>query len=197
MLSRTTSTSAQAATRQVRANAEEAALIRRIATGDARAFERLYRDYFPRLTRFLYRMMRRPALVEEILNDTMLVVSQKAATFDSSARVSTWIFSIAYRKGLKALRDLDDPVESGPELGCDNGPREELMRLQLRKVLFDAVDALSVDHRTVIELTYFHGVGYREIATIMGCPIDTVKTRMFHARRRLRALLPDRMEEVS
>jgi len=197
MLRRTTSIPADTSTQHVRANSEEVALIRRIATGDARAFEKLYRDYFPRLTRFLYRMMRRPALVEEIVNDTMLVVSQKAAAFDSSARVSTWIFSIAYRKGLKALRDLDEPVEAGPELGCDSGPREELMRQQLRKVLFEAVHALSVDHRTVIELTYFHGAGYREIAAIMGCPVDTVKTRMFHARRRLKALLPDQMEDGS
>ena len=195
MLRRTTSIPEQASTQHVRSNTEEVALIRRIAAGDARAFEKLYRDYFPRLTRFLYRMMRRPALVEEVVNDTMLVVSQKAAAFDASARVSTWIFSIAYRKGLKALRDMDEPVESGPELGCDSGPREELMRQQLRKVLFEAVDALSVDHRTVIELTYFHGAGYREIAQIMGCPVDTVKTRMFHARRRLKALLPDQLEE--
>ena len=195
MLRRTTSIPAQASTQQVRSNTQEVALIRRIAAGDARAFEKLYRDYFPRLTRFLYRMMRRPALVEEVVNDTMLVVSQKAAAFEESARVSTWIFSIAYRKGLKALRDMDEPVESGPELGSDSGPREELMRQQLRKVLFEAVDALSVDHRTVIELTYFHGAGYREIAQIMGCPVDTVKTRMFHARRRLKALLPDQLEE--
>src|SRR4051812_42551510 len=112
MLQRTTSLPADASTQHVRANSEEVALLRRIATGDARAFEKLYSDYFPRLTRFVYRMMRRPALVEEIVNDTMLVVSQKAAAFDSSAKVSTWIFSIAYRKSLKALRDLDDPVET-------------------------------------------------------------------------------------
>jgi RNA polymerase sigma-70 factor (ECF subfamily) len=59
------------------------------------------------------------------------------------------------------------------------------------------VDALSVEHRTVVELTYFHGAGYREISEIMNCPIDTVKTRMFHARRRLRALLPDGTEDLS
>ena len=182
-------------------NAEEAALIERVARGDLRAFEALYRSYFPRLTRFLERMTRRPELVEEILNDTMLVVSQSAHKFNRGSKVSTWIFAIAYRKGLKALRDLKEPVDSDPDLeemvGPDRSePRQELMQLQLRRVLSAAVEALSANHRAVIELTYFQGAGYREIAEIMGCPIETVKTRMFHARRRLKALLPERLEDI-
>lgn len=181
------------------ANAREAALLARIARGDGQAFEQLYRNYFPRLCRFLDRMTRRPDLVEEILNDTMLVVSQKAHTYNLSAKVSTWIFAIAYRKALKALRNLDEPLEStGEDLAADadDEPRAQLLRLQLRRMLGEAVNALSVDHRAVIELTYFHGAGCREIATIMDCPVATVKTRMFHARRRLKALLPERLEDV-
>lgn len=182
-------------------NADEAALIERVARNDLRAFEVLYRSYFPRLTRFLERMTRRPELVEEILNDTMLVVAQNAHKYNKGSKVSTWIFAIAYRKGLKALRDLNDPVESDLELddlaGADcMEPKEELMQLQLRQLLSEAVDALSVNHRAVIDLTYFQGAGYREIAQIMGCPIETVKTRMFHARRRLKALLPERLEDI-
>lgn len=182
-------------------NADEAALIERVARNDLRAFEVLYRSYFPRLTRFLERMTRRPELVEEILNDTMLVVAQNAHKYNKGSKVSTWIFAIAYRKGLKALRDLNDPVESDLELDDLAGedrlePREELMQLQLRQLLSEAVDALSVNHRAVIDLTYFQGAGYREIAEIMGCPIETVKTRMFHARRRLKALLPERLEDI-
>ena len=52
------------------------------------------------------------------------------------------------------------------------------------------MNGLSADHRAVVDLTYFHGLGYREIAEIMSCPVDTVKTRMFHARRRLKAAFP-------
>jgi RNA polymerase sigma-70 factor (ECF subfamily) len=181
-------------------NADEAALIERVALGDERAFETLYRSYFPRLTRFLERMTRRPELVEEVLNDTMLVVSKNAHKYNNSSKVSTWIFAIAYRKGLKALRDLKEPVESDPGdevFGSDEWePRQELMQLQLRRVLSTAVEALSANHRAVIELTYFQGAGYREIADIMGCPVETVKTRMFHARRRLKALLPERLEDI-
>ena len=181
--------------------AADLALIERVVLGDLRAFEALYRSYFPRLTRFLERMMRRPELVEEILNDTMFVVAKNAHKYNKSSKVSTWIFAIAYRKGLKALRDLNDPVEADSELddlvGTDQlGPKDELMQLQLRQVLSEAVDALSVNHRAVIDLTYFQGAGYREIAEIMGCPVETVKTRMFHARRRLKALLPERLEDI-
>jgi RNA polymerase sigma factor (sigma-70 family) len=182
-------------------NSRDAALIERVARGDLRAFEQLYRDYFPRLTRFLDRMTRRPDLVEEVLNDTMLVVSTNAHKFNNTSKVSTWIFAIAYRKALKALRDVNDPVETDVDMeelaGADRvEPRDELMQAQLRRVLSEAVDALSANHRAVIDLTYFQGAGYREIAQIMGCPIETVKTRMFHARRRLKALLPERLEDI-
>ncbi len=182
-------------------NAEDVALIERVVAGDLRAFETLYRSYFPRLTRFLDRMMRRPELVEEVLNDTMLVVARNAQKYNHASKVSTWIFAIAYRKALKALRDVNDPVDLDGSLddllGPDQRePKDEMLQLQLRRVLGEAVEALSANHRAVIELTYFQGAGYREIAEIMGCPIETVKTRMFHARRRLRTLLPAHSEDL-
>ena len=182
-------------------NIEDVALIARVVAGDLRAFETLYRSYFPRLTRFLERMTRRPEMVEEILNDTMFVVARNAHKYNHASKVSTWIFAIAYRKALKALRDVNDPVDTNGSLddllGPDNQePKDELLQLQLRRVLGEAVEALSANHRAVIELTYFHGEGYREIAAIMGCPVETVKTRMFHARRRLKALLPGTMEDL-
>lgn len=186
---------------QPSAEAEEAALLERIAAGDARAFEALYRRYFPRLCRFLERMTRRPALVEEILNDTMLVVSRNAHKYRREARASTWIFAIAYRKGLKALKRLDDPLEDDPDEAAariepGSQPNEELQRGQLRHLLDTALQALSAKHRAVVELTYFQGADYREIARIMDCPVDTVKTRMFHARRQLKTLLPERLEDL-
>ena len=170
----------------------EKRLIGRVAEGDLRAFEQLYRAYHPRLTRFLDRMTRRRALVDEALNDTMLVVWNRAARFDGSSRLSTWIFAIAYRKALKALQRqdeaiADDALEERPT--PDAGPEQQAQNRQAGEQLVRALAALSGDHRAVVVLTYFHGMGYREIAQIVDCPVDTVKTRMFHARRRLRALL--------
>ncbi|HEY4040088.1 MAG TPA: sigma-70 family RNA polymerase sigma factor [Burkholderiaceae bacterium] len=185
-------------TRADEATSDEAVLLRRIASGDRDAFETLYRGYFPRLTRFLERVMRRPHAVEEVLNDTMLVVWRKAATFNGQSKVSTWIFSIAFRKALKAVKRFDDPMESDTQVFESTlpGPEGLLMQKQRGALLLKQIGRMSAEHRAVIELTYYHGCAYREIAEIMGCPVDTVKTRMFHARRRLRQFLSDRKEDL-
>jgi RNA polymerase sigma factor (sigma-70 family) len=168
---------------------DDAQLIGRIAQKDLRAFEELYRTYHPRLSRFLMRLVRRSHIVEEVLNDTMLVVWNQPQRYNGASKVSTWIFAIAYRKALKARRRQDDPVEDKhAELraSAEAGPEQQLGRRQVKELLAGAINKLSVDHRAVVDLTYFHEIGYREIAEIMGCPVDTVKTRMFHARRHLR-----------
>jgi len=168
---------------------EERELLTRISTGDLKAFERLYRIYQPRLSRFLTTLLKRPQLIEEALNDTMIVVWQSAGNFRGSSKPSTWVFAIAYRKALKARARWPDPVE-GPDFdNCvsdDALPDEEVHHERLHCALLKAMNRLSADHRAVVDLTYFHGLGYREIAEIVGCPVDTVKTRMFHARRRLK-----------
>jgi RNA polymerase sigma factor (sigma-70 family) len=176
----------------------EAQLLRRIALQDRQAFEALYRIYYRRLVRFLDRLTRKPQIIDEILDDTMLVVWRKAATFNGHSQVSTWIFAIAYRKAMKALKregsraqilfDHDEPLYApSPETAfIDGESRSAIRRL---------VAGLSVDQRAVVELTYYHGCAYREIADIVGCPVDTVKTRMFHARRKLRSALKGQEEE--
>jgi RNA polymerase sigma-70 factor (ECF subfamily) len=172
---------------------EEVRLIVGVASGELAAFEALYRNYHPRLMRFLDRMTRRPALVEELINDTMMVVWRKADRYNGMSKVSTWIFAIAYRKALKALQKLDDAVEddqAGEHADPNPNPEQLLGQRELQAVLMRALDGLSAEHRAVVNLTYFHEVAYREIAEIVDCPEDTVKTRMFHARRRLKTLLP-------
>lgn len=177
---------------------DEPALLRRIACQERHAFELLYRIYYRRLTRFLDRLTRRPQMVDEILDDTMLVVWRKAATFNGTSQVSTWVFAIAYRKAMKALKrerswtqslvDHDEPAFApSPETAfIDGESRSTVRRL---------VAGLSAEQRAVVELTYYNGCAYKEIAEIVGCPVNTVKTRMFHARQRLRAVLTTREEE--
>ena len=171
---------------------DEAQLMRRIRAHDLRAFETLYRRYHPRLTRFITNLIRRPQLVEEVLNDTMLVVWNKPDSYNGSSRLSTWIFAIAYRKALKALSRYDEPLDdvlAERRASVEPGPDQQLDRRQMQAALLDAMRQLSPDHRAVVDLTYFHEIGYREIAEIMDCPVDTVKTRMFYARRHLKRVL--------
>ncbi len=190
---------ADRADRADHADRAEAGLLARAAAAELPAFEQLYRLYHPRLARFLDRMTRRPELIGEVINDTMMVVWKRAASFDGSSKVSTWIFAIAYRKALKALSRLDEPVEDPDEddrtAPSESEPEQHAARAQVHARLAEAMDRLSLEQRAVMQLCYFHGIGCREVGEIVGCPVDTVKTRLFHARRRLRQLLPGRLED--
>lgn len=177
---------------------DEARLIRRVASGERGAFEELYRSYHPRLTRFLSNMLRKPELVEEVLNDTLLAVWRRPDSYSGASKLSTWIFAIAYRKALRARSRFDEPVEDkemDARASEEAGPEQHLGHKQIQEVLMGAMEGLSADHRAVVDLTYFHEIGYKDIAEIMDCPVDTVKTRMFHARRNLRGALTGRLAD--
>ena len=175
---------------------DEISLLRRVAAKDRKAFEALYHLYYRRLFAYLFKVMRRAELVEEVLNDVMLAIWSSAPSFDGRSRPSTWIFGIAYHKAMKALARRPALAETtredpAPEPVDDDEPESLLARRELASLLGRALRALPAEQRAVVELTYYYGLPYQEIAEILGCPVNTVKTRMFHARRRLRELLPE------
>jgi len=175
----------------------EVRLIGLVTAGDRRAFEALYRAYFPRLTRFLHRMTRNPMLIEEIVNDTLLAVWRKAATFDGSSKVSTWVFAIAYRRACKTLQGFDEPVEAhiDEREGVDaDRPEWQFDQQRMAQAVETALAALPLAQRTAFQLTFYHDMSYTEIAEIMDCPVNTIKTRLFHARKRLAFLLEGQLE---
>lgn len=172
----------------------EIARLEAIIAKDRDAFDTLYRDYFPRLMDFLVRFVGHGGLAEEVVNDTMYVVWSRAASFGGRSRVSTWIFGIAYKQAIKRLERegrlrLDRlPDEHETHAGVPS-VESEISSLQLQEMLDKAVQRLSPSHRSVVELTYHFGYSYQEIAEIVGCPVNTVKTRMFHARTQMRRIL--------
>lgn len=178
-------------------NPKELALLERIKAGDHGAFEALYRLYHPRLTNFVMRLVRRPQLVEEVLNDTMMVVWQRPDSFHGGSKLSTWIMAIAYRKALKGLKRQDDPVEDeeSDRVSEDESPEQSSANLRRRQLLVKAMEELSPTHRAVVDLTYYHELDYNEIAKILDCPVGTVKTRMFHARRQLQRHIEGALED--
>src|SRR6478672_6583075 len=119
------------------AAAEDVRLMARVALEDVRAFETVYRRYYPRLTRFLRGMLRQATLVDEVIDDTMLVAWRKAHTWDATSQLSTWLFAIAYRQALKALRRIDPAVELAdePAIPAANEPDGELQHEQLHAQL--------------------------------------------------------------
>lgn len=169
------------------------ALMEAIARGDREAFDALYRLYYSRLMPFITRMVRLPELAEEVVNDAMYAVWTGGIAFAGHSKVSTWIFGIAYKKALKRLeRERRTPTESfaeGFDVADDSDPVAEIDAAQLAGLLDTALASLSPGHRSVVELTFLLDYSYAEVAQIVGCPVNTVKTRMFHARAKLRHLL--------
>ncbi|MFN7724232.1 MAG: RNA polymerase sigma factor [Rubrivivax sp.] len=174
------------------ADAQELQQLRRVAGQDRAALASLYRNYQPRLARFLARYTRQENLVEEVVNDTFWVVWRKAGEFRGEARVSTWIMGIAYRLALKAFRDGATP------LATDSLDDDSLVQLstdpsdarETRDWLDQGLRRLPDDLRTTVDLVYGQGYTLEETAAIMDCPLGTAKSRLFHARLRLRNLLP-------
>ncbi len=178
------------------------ALLQRVAEQDRRAFEALYQRYARRLGGYLWRMVGRSDLAEEALSDVMLTVWQSAGRYDGRARVSTWLFGIAHNKALNALRSArrrgretlsDEPFgEQVPDETAAASPETALLERDRMRSLKRALEGLSEDHRAVVELTFVEGRSYAEIAEVLGCPVNTVKTRMYYARKHLgRALGKD------
>ena len=172
--------------------ARESELIAKIAKGDRRAFEELYNLYHRRLARFLTRLTRRYDVAEEVINDTFWIVWQKAGDFRGESQPSTWILGIAYRRARNAFRSS---ARAGSQENLDAllepPTSDEPMRTEeLRDWLVQALGQLPVEQRLAVELCYELGYSCEEISSIMGCPVNTVKTRLFHARAKLQKLLP-------
>lgn len=159
-------------------------LLLQIADGDRDAFDRLYRSYQPRLFRFVFRLTGSYGAADELTNDILLTVWESAGRFRGDSKVSTWIFGIAYRKALRRLRsqkirpvmltDSHAPVDSTTAAV----ERQDWVRQGVRN--------LPPKQQLTVMLVYFLGLSCEETAKATGAPVNTVKTRMFHARRKLK-----------
>ena len=169
----------------------ELALITRVRQGDKPAFEELYRLYFKKLYRFTARVLRDTGHAEDVINETMYVVWNKAASFDGSCKLSTWIFGIAFNTARKfsvlpLANEITEEEREDTEMERDEHASSCALELiENRELLEFGLKALSEKQRAVVELTYYHDFSYKEIADIMQCTENTVKTRMFYARKKL------------
>ena len=180
---------------QARENPEQL-LIQQIAEGSREAFEQLYRAWQTRLFRYLLRMVGDSGRAEELTNDTMIAAWKAAASFKGQSKVSTWLFAIARNKALNSLRQRQPEtveVEEAMAVASSSGGQEvAVSRDRLQATIKDALQELSADHREVMELTFYQELSYQEIAEIMQCPVNTVKTRMFYAKKKLQEILESR-----
>jgi len=164
---------------------------------DREALALLYDRYRHSLGGFLRRKLRESRLIDEVYNDVMFTVWNKADTFRGDSKVSTWIFGIAYRTCLsharKESRHSDQIDEFEIDQIAENSQDYSDQNDDITDSLNSAISELSEDHRTVIELAYFIGNSIVEIAEIMACPVNTVKTRLYHARLHLKTNLQDQL----
>ena len=182
------------------AEASDQSLLSSVAYKNEQAFERLYKRYYHRVMQFVLRMLRDRSVAEEVVDDTMYAVWKGAGRFKGNSAVSTWILGIAYRRALKAIDRnrrlqafLHDEValERAVDGSDEANPEDVVSAEDLRCHIDEAIGRLSDDHRSVMVLTLM-GYSYEEISAIVECPSNTVKTRMFYARKKLKGMLPDR-----
>jgi len=181
-------------------NANEQALLSAVAAKDEVAFERIYKRYYHRVLQFVGRMLRDRRIAEEVVDDTMLAVWKGAGNFQGRSKVSTWILGIAYRRALKTIDsnkrhsyfDHDsDRIDYSADETFESNPEAAVSAADLRDHVDQAIESLNDRHRTVMLLTLM-GYNYDEISKIVDCPSNTVKTRMFYARKALKTVLSEK-----
>jgi len=171
------------------ANERDRALICAIAAGNQAALEEIYSRYSGRIMAFALKRTGRRDLAEDLACETLTAVWRSAVRFRNASKVSTWIFGIAHILSMKALRNVGSAVSSAidSQIEAFYDPQSNT---EVREWLDAALALLPEEQRTALELSYRFGHTCQQIADTLGCPCNTVKTRMFHGRRKLRELLP-------
>ncbi|WP_027169208.1 sigma-70 family RNA polymerase sigma factor [Mesorhizobium sp. WSM3224] len=165
------------------------ALVDRVAKGDRAAVRLLFMRHHARIYRFVARQTGSELMADDIANEVFLELWKQAPSFEGRSEVSTWLLGIARFKALSSLRKKkedwidDDDAAQVPD-GADT-PEVVTMKEDKAAALRRFIDALAEEHRTVIDLAYYHGQSVTEIGEVLGIPVATVKTRMFYARKKL------------
>lgn len=168
-------------------------LIERIAKGDRLAMQVLYNRHRVRVFRFILRFVRDEAGAEDILAEVFLDVWRQAGKFEGRSSVSTWLLSIARFKALTQVRRRSDAPydeEAAAEIPDEaDDPEIDVAKRDKGAALRLCLEKLSVEHREIIDLVYYHEKSVEEVAQIVGVPAATVKTRLFYARQKLSDIL--------
>src|SRR5215203_3584308 len=143
--------------------------------------------------RFVLRFLNDEAAAEDVVSEVFLDVWRQANRFQARSQVSTWLLAMARNKALSALRrrsteELDEEIAEFIEDPADN-PEVSMQKKQRNSILADCLTQLSAAHREIIDLVYYHEKSIDEVAEIIGVPQNTVKTRMFYARKRIAELM--------
>jgi RNA polymerase sigma-70 factor, ECF subfamily len=179
----------------VPANLSDKALVHLMADEDKRALKLLYLRHHDRVRRFVMRLTGDESTAEEVVNEVFLQAWRHAGEFEGRSQVATWLMSIARFKAISECRRrsepqlderaaavIEDPSDT-PAISMDKRERSDILHKCLAK--------LTPLHREVISRIYYQGQKVEEVAQFTGAPINTIKTRMHHARLRMAELLAE------
>ncbi len=171
----------------------DAALVDAIAAGDKQALQVLYGRHHVKVYRFALRFLRDESTAEDMVSEVFIDVWRQADRFERRCQVSTWLLAIARNKALSSLRrrsneQLDDEVAEFIEDPSDN-PEITMQKQERGAILRSCLEQLSPAHREIIDLVYYHEKSIDEVAEVIGVPANTVKTRMFYARKRIAEMM--------
>jgi RNA polymerase sigma-70 factor (ECF subfamily) len=174
----------------------DAALIEAIAAGDKHALQILYGRHHVKVYRFALRFLRDETAAEDMVSEVFFDVWRQAERFERRSQVSTWLLAIARNKALSSLRrrsneQLDEEVAEFIEDPADN-PEVAMQKQERSTILRSCLEQLSAAHREIIDLVYYHERTIEEVSEIIGVPVNTVKTRMFYARKRIAEMMADK-----
>jgi RNA polymerase sigma-70 factor, ECF subfamily len=174
-------------------DSSDVTLIRSIAAGDKHAMQILFARHNVRVFRFLVRFVGDKSAAEDLVSEVFLDVWRQAGRFQGRSQVTTWLLAVARNKALSALRrrsseELDEEAVAAIE-DTNNNPEVTIQNQERSEILLNCLTKLSPPHREVIDLVYYHEKSIDEVAEITGVPRNTVKTRMFYARKRIAELM--------
>ncbi len=162
--------------------AQERNLLARVARKDEAAFQQLYSEFARRVFRYSLTLLRNQHLAEEVVQETMITVWDKAEAFEGRSQVSTWIFGIARNKAYSLLRR----EEKGKRMPDENlilaDPAPAIERKEHVRA---ALDQLPPDQREIVFLAFYENLHYKTIAGLLSIPEGTVKSRMYLAKKKL------------
>ena len=177
------------------------ALLAAVARRDSTAFDELYRRYERRVYGYVRSIVRDEDMTEDLVIDTMTEVWRAAGRFQARSQVSTWIFGIARHKAIDAIRKragdtatvaIDVSLEV-PD--CSKSPDDIAASEEGQRIMQRAIEQLSADHQEALRLAFFEELPYEQIATLLGIPANTVKSRVYYAKEQLRRLMSESATE--
>ncbi len=168
-------------------------LIKQIADGNKLAMRALFARHQLRVYRFALRIVRDSALADDVVSEAFVDAWQHAGRYEGRSTVSTWLLGIARHKALTiANRRPAESIDTEAAMNVvdpANTPEAELGQKDTGSIIRRCLTALSPEHAEIIDLVYYQEKSIKEIADLLDIPENTVKTRMFYARKRLAVLV--------